>query len=210
MTLPRARFDIDVDGHLTVTVDGQLWQPSSNDPTRPALGTVRLGRRDVPWARQQVANDLDTPIRVETVDRGRSRTDIVLPDGYQSTDPDRPEATGEGSGPYAPGEPVVVSVVIDHTHADEHGQVHYGLPAALGNRAVLVHGEISGTTLPLDLSPLPEPPTDAVQAPSRSSFMSRNRNARQSQPRSSTTPRPAEDAPAPARRDAPDHGLGSL
>ena len=211
VTLPRARFTVDLDGHLTVTVDGQLWEPPTDDQTKPTLGPARLGRSDVSWVRQLVANELGTPVRVETDEGGRSDTDIVLPDGYQVTDPGRPQAPGDaGPGPYAPGEPVSISVVVGQTHADEHGQVHYRLPAALGDRTVLVHGEASGTTRRLNRSPVPEPSTDMVETSARSSSMSRNHDARRYEHGSGLAPRPTGPAPAPTRRDTPDAGLGAL
>ncbi|WP_182615148.1 hypothetical protein [Promicromonospora sukumoe] len=169
-----------------------------------------MGRSDAPWAQQQIANDLDTPVRVETVEDGRSRTDIALPDSYQVADPPRPQVSdGVGAGPYLPGEPVSISVVVGQTHADEYGQVRYQLPTALGDRAVLVHGETSGTTRPLDTSPLPEPSADPVEAPSRRAFMGRNFDVRRRQP-GSDHPRPARRAPATASRATADDGLGAL
>ncbi|MFI8528162.1 hypothetical protein ACIGB8_27130 [Promicromonospora sukumoe] len=211
VTLPRARFTVDPDGHLTVTVDGRPWEPPADDPTKPTLGPVRLGRGDVPWAGQQVANELGTPVRVETDGGGRSRTDIVLPDSYQATAPGRPQAPGDaGPGPYAPGELVSISLVVGQTHADKHGHVRYRLPAALGDRPVLVHSEASGTTRPLNQSPVPEPSTAMVEASARSSSMGRNHDARRYKPDSGLTPRPAGPAPDPTRRDTPDAGLGAL
>lgn len=211
VTLPRARFDVDPDGHLTVTVDGRPWQPPSNDPTGPTLSTVQLGRSDVLWARQQIANELGTPVLVEVVEDGRPYSDVIDPDAYRAEEPpDAAAASEAGVGPYAPGEPVVVSVVVGQTYADEHGQVRYRLPAALGDRAVLVHGETSGTTLPLDRSPLPKPSADGFEVPARSSFMSRNHDVRRRQSGSGPAQRPAGPAPEPTRRESQDHGLGAL
>ncbi|MFI8526286.1 hypothetical protein ACIGB8_17640 [Promicromonospora sukumoe] len=210
MTLPRARFDIRPDGHLTATVDGRPWQPPSDDPTRPSLGTVRLDRSDVLWARQQIANELGTPVFVQVVEDGRPYSDVIEPDGYRTEEsPETLSGPDAGEGPYAPGEPVSISVVVGQTHADEHGHVRYRLPAALADRAVLVHGEASATTRPLDTSPLPEPSADAVEAPSRRGFMGRNFDVRRRQP-GSDHPRPARRAPAPAPRATADDRLGAL
>lgn len=213
VTLPRVHFDVDGDGHLSVTVDGRPWQPLADDPTKPAnLGTLRLGRSDVLWARQQIANELGTPVLVEVVDTGKPYSDVIDPDGYQTTEPPDRLAASEArrEGPYTPGEPLDISVVIGHTHADESGRVRYRLPSALGDRAVQAHGKTSGTTLPLVPSPHPQSSGDAVEAPSQASVMGRIFDARRRQPGSGHARRPLRPAPDPARQAAPDDGLGAL
>ncbi|WP_423464191.1 hypothetical protein ACO229_06460 [Promicromonospora sp. MS192] len=212
VALPRARFDIDTDGHLAVTVDGQPWQPPSQVEGTTSTGPgLRLGRSDVPWVQQQIADDLGTPVLVEVVDDGQPYTDIVDPGAYHPAEPDRPSVSAEvGVGRYRPGEPVVISVVVARTHADEHGHVHYRLPAALGDRAVLVHGQHSGTTLPLNASPVPWPSTGSAEASSRSPFMGRDRDAHRRQPCSGPARRPAMPEPTSAPRVTPDDGLGAL
>jgi hypothetical protein len=209
VTLPRARFDIDAGGHLTVTVDGEPWQPSLQSEGTMAAGPgMSLGRSDVPWVQQQIANGLGTPVLVEVADHGHLFSDVVDPDGYQLAEPGRPEAPAEAAvGRFVPGEPVVISVVVDRTHADEYGHVRYRLPAAVGDRAVLVHGETSGIALPLELSPLPKRPTNAVETPSPRSI-GRNVDTRRRQSGSGHAPQPAQ--PAQARRDTPDAGVGAL
>jgi hypothetical protein len=111
VTLPRARFVVDAGGHLAVTVDGRPWYPqTTTEPHAPArAGAVSLGRSDVLWARQQIANELDTPVLVEVVDDGRVYTDVVDPDSYRASDlnssddhpgagtPDGPESSRESS-----------------------------------------------------------------------------------------------------------------
>lgn len=215
VTLPRAHFDVGPDGHLTVTVDGRPWQPPSDDPTKPTqgAGAVRLGRSDVLWARQQIANELGTPILVEVVENGRPYSDVIDPDGYHTEEPAEALSGSEaGEGPYAPGEPIVISVVIDRTHADEHGHVRYRLPAALGNRTVLVQGETSQTTLPLDLVPRPERHEGAGGTSSRPPTTSTATTARRQPPGAVHNSRPASPAPVPrpAPRDTTDDRLGAL
>lgn len=208
VTLPRARFDIDPDGRLAVTVDGQPWQPPTGDTTTTRPG-VPLGRSDVPWAQQQIANDLGTPVLVEIVDGGQPYNDIVDPNTYQPAELDGRAASAEAEvGRYAPGEPVAITVVVGRTHADEQGHVRYRQPAALANRTVLVHGEISGTTLPLDQAPLPRLATDAVETLSRPSPRARNYDMGRQQTRSGHLPQPT--GPMPAPRVTPDDGLAAL
>ena len=212
VTLPRARFDVDTDGHVTVSVDGQPWQPLTGDPAEPAnLGTVRLGRSVVLWAQQLIANELGTPVLVEVVEGGRTYSDVIDPDNFQATEPPDAQAASEvGEGPYAPGEPVVISVVIDRTHADEHGHVRYRLPTALGGRTVLVQGEKSQTTLPLDLVPRPEPQISIDETASRPPVMGPGTTARRPARSGGHTGRPDGPTPGSAHRDTPDVGLGAL
>lgn len=206
VTLPRARFEVDSNGHLAVQVDGQPWQPPTGDATAAGPG-VPLGRSDVPWVKQQIADDLGTPVLVVVVDDGQSYSDFVDPDGYQLADPGRPELpAATDTGRYTPGEPVVISVVVDRVRADEHGNVRYRLPAALGDRDVVVHGETSGTTLPL--APSPPRATDVVQTPSSRSPIGRGLDARRSRSGSGHAPQSA--GPAPTRGATPDAGLGAL
>lgn len=208
VTLPRARFEVDSDGHLTVFVDGQPWQPPTQRTTMRGPG-LPLGRSDVPWAQQQIANDLGTPVLVEIVDGGQPYNDIVDPNAYQPAELDGRAASAEAEvGRYAPGEPVAITVVVGRAHADEHGRVRYRLPAALANRTVLVHGEVSGTTLPLDQAPLPQLATDAVEAPSRPSPRARNYDMGPHKSRSGHLPQPT--GPVPAPRVTPDDGLAAL
>lgn len=208
VTLPRARFDVDPDGHLTVFVDGQPWQPPTDErATSAGVGMVRLGRSDVLWARQQIANELGTPVLVEVVDTGQPYSDVIDPDGYQATEPPRLEASPEPElGRYAPGEPVVIVVVVARTHADEHGRVRYRLPAALGDRTVLVNGETSGTTLPLDPTPLPALAADTSETPFRPSLIGRSVDTRRRQPSAGHAPQPVRPTP----RETPDAGMGAL
>jgi hypothetical protein len=212
VTLPRARFDVNADGLLAVTVDGQPWSPpTQTDGARAADPGLSLRRSDVPWARQQIANELGTPVLVEILDNGQPYNDFVDPDSYQAADdPDPAAASVPSTDRYTPGEPVVISVVVAHTHADERGHVHYRLPATLGDRTVLVHGEASGTTLPLDLAPRPEQTDDAHDTRSRRPLLGRAADAPRHQPGTGRAAQPAEAKPAPVRRDTPDAGIGAL
>jgi hypothetical protein len=233
VTMPRARFVVDDGGRLDVTVDDLPWQPATTDPGAPdRQGGVPLGRSDVPWAQQQVANDLDTPVRVETVDSGRSRTDIVLPDGYPTTDWDSPDhSTGQSvhapePGPgssgtrssdtaprHLPGEEVVIAAVVARTRADENGLVHFRQPpAALRGRTLLVHGETSGTTTPYDQLPTQAPPTRTGprDGSTGASTPSRSPSVPDDGLRRRPDPRPAPMPSRPRSPESPDNGMGAL
>jgi hypothetical protein len=236
VTLPRARLVVDGDGHLTVTVDGQPWWPSTDDQGAPGRsGGLSLGRSDVLWARRQIANELGTPVLVEVIDGGRTYSDVVDPGGYETLDPSSPidraatatpsdqELRGEGAVGayevrYAPGEPVVIAAVVARVRADEHGLVHFRLPAALSDRTLLVHGQASGTTLPFEQRSRPgQPadPTDAAEAsdsadapaPVRAQAVGHNADRRR---RPGPGPAPVSSRPALTAPDAPDAGLGAL
>jgi hypothetical protein len=208
VTLPRARIEVDTDGHLTVSVDGQPWQPPTQGTTLPASG-LPLGRSDVPWAQQQIADDMGTPVLVEILDNGQPYSDIVDPNTYRPAGLDGRVVSAEAEvGRYAPGEPVAITVVVGRTHADEHGHVHYRLPAALTNRTVLVHGEVSGITLPLGRAPLAQLANETVETPSRPSAQPRSYDMGRHQPGSGQLQQPA--GPVPAPRVTPDDGLGAL
>ncbi|MFC8797021.1 hypothetical protein ACFT2C_04765 [Promicromonospora sp. NPDC057138] len=236
VTLPRARFEVDPDGHLAVTVDDRPWQPptQAGEVAPQRAGAVSLGRSDVRWARQQIANELNTPVLVEVVDGGHEYADIVDPDSYQHPDPsDRPGAgnpqnsgpgseatTGGGAGRFAPGEPVVVTAIVGYAHADEHGLVHFQLPAALGTRTrnLLVHGQDSGTTIPFGQLPAAHPPTDIRVATQTSGGGAAPQSARRAfgQPSHDARRRPGpRPAPTPTRAtsqapESPDTGIGAL
>jgi hypothetical protein len=238
VTLPRARFEVDQDGHLAITVDDQPWHPPTDSRTPARAGGVPLGRSDVPWAGEQIAEQLDTPVLVHMVDNGQAYEPyFVVPDSYQHLEPDSPRSTAVGeAGPapvpgpenspkdrigFAPGEPVTVVMVVSHAVADEHGAVRFRLPPALGDRtrALFVQGQISGTSVPYDDLTQPSghtTPSGTTQAPgsadapdlTRPAFRSWAYDPRRTPGRRSA---PAPLArPAPVAPDVPDAGLGAL
>ncbi|WP_454859695.1 hypothetical protein [Promicromonospora soli] len=238
VTLPRARFEVDHDGHLAITVDDQPWQPPTDSSAPARAGGVPLGRSDVPWAGEQIAEELDTPVLVHMVDDGQAYEPyFVVPDSYQHLEPNSPSSTTVGeAGPvpvpgpesppgdrrgFTPGEPVTVVMVVSRTHADEHGAVRFRLPPALGDRthALLVQGQISGTTVPYDDVTQPSghaPHASTTQAPGSTGAPDLTRPAVRSRPRDlrrtpGRRPSPAPAArPTPAAPDVPDAGLGAL
>lgn len=240
VTLPRAHVAIDQDGHLTVTVDGQPWQPPApSGTTGPAhAGGVPLGRSDLTWATEQIAEELDTPVAVLLVDGGQTYEPyFVVPDSYQHLEPTSPTgaavsdagtvldpglgANPAGGGGFVPGEPVALVQVVGRTVADEHGAVRFRLPAALSDRtrALVLQGQVSGTTVPYDELTQPSGPTcpastglasDSTGAPglARPAVRSSDHGVRRTPGR---RPAPAPAArPTPAAPDGPDSGLGAL
>lgn len=238
VTLPRARFEVDQDGHLAITVDDQPWHPPTDSRAPARAGGVPLGRSDVPWAGEQIAEELDTPVLVHMVDDGQAYEPyFVVPDSYQHLEPNSPSSTAIGeAGPvtvpgpesspgdrrgFTPGEPVTVVMVVGRAHADEHGAVRFRLPPALGDRthALLLQGQISGTTVPYDdLAQLSgqAAPAGTTQAPgssaapdlARPAVRSKNHDVRR---RPGRRPAPAPAArPTPTTPDVPDAGLGAL
>ncbi|WP_146197630.1 hypothetical protein [Promicromonospora sp. AC04] len=241
MTLPRARVVVDQDGHLAVTIDGQPWRhPAPTGATAPphADGVPPLGRSDLKWAQERIAEELDTPVLVHLVDSGQTYEPyFVVPDSYQPLEPNSPTGTpvGDagtvlepglgaapgGGGGFAPGEPVTLVQVVGRTVADEHGAVRFRLPAALGDRtrALLVQGQVSGTTVPYDDLAQPSghaAPVGITQASgssrapdlARPAVRSGNHDGRR-KPGRRIAPAPAI-RPAPAAPDVPDVGWGAL
>ena len=234
--LPRARFAIDQEGHLAVTVDDRPWQPPIPNDSSARAGGVPLGRSDVAWAQEQIAEALDTPVVVHLVDGGQAYEPyFVVPDSYRPLEPNSLSGTavgetvpvgesGLGASPggtseFAPGEPVALVQVVGRAVADEHGTVRFRLPAALGDRtrALLVQGQVSGTTVPYD--DLTQPSghaTPASTAPGSArapglagpAVRSSDLDARRT---SGRRPAPAPAARhAPAAPDVPDAGWGAL
>ena len=236
VTLPRARFAIDQDGHLAVTVDDRPWQPPTPNDSSARAGGVPLGRSDVAWAQEQIAEALDTPVVVHLVDGGQAYEPyFVVPDSYRPLEPNSlsDTAIGEtarvgepglgrlpgGKGEFTPGESVALMQVVGRAVADEHGAVHFRLPAALGDRtrALLVQGQVSGTTVPYDdltqrsgdSAPANTAPGSArAPGPAAPAISSSGIDARRT---SGRRPAPAPGARhTPAAPDVPDAGWGAL
>jgi hypothetical protein len=114
----------------------------------------------------------------------------------------------------------VITAIVARTQADERGIVQFRLPAAPNARTheLLVHGETSGTTIPLDHLPRPARPTGpgtATQAPdgaaapesARPPYGGHGHDVRR---RPGPRSEPAPTRPAPGSSDVPDAGLGAL
>ncbi|WP_253869333.1 hypothetical protein [Promicromonospora umidemergens] len=240
VTLPRTHVVVDQDGHLAVTVDGQPWQPPAptDGSARAHTGGLSLGRSDLEWAQEQIAEELDTPVVVHLVDGGQAYEPyFVVPDSYRPLEPNSLSGTavGEagpvaesglgsipgGRGGFTPGEPVALVQVVGRAVADEHGAVRFRLPAALGDRtrSLLIQGQVSGTTLPYDDLPQPSGhavPSGAAPAPGSSGVPDLARPSPQSGDHDVRREPVRRPAPAPAARptptapDVPDTGLGAL
>jgi hypothetical protein len=107
---------IDKDGHVTVTLEGRPWAPTS------AMSTgLPLGSTDVPWILAQLAAQRDAPLWVLVRNPGGAFKGIVVPKhlkqpnlsfstrppgrhqpGQRAAQPDRPPRSAPASGS-APG-----------------------------------------------------------------------------------------------------------
>ncbi|RPF21437.1 hypothetical protein [Myceligenerans xiligouense] len=143
-------IDVDAEGHVTVTVDENLWTPPGPGGGAPE---VQLGRSEVPWILDQLLTEQGRSLQVVLHDSGRVFSDTVTrdrlayltprPTGHAPTPtpagipPRTPTGLGRPSAGwfdadgYTPGEQVAVAVIVTRLTADEHGSVGFTLPAAL-------------------------------------------------------------------------------
>ncbi len=154
VVLPLVVITITKDGRMTVTVDGEAFEP---EPFAP------------PWRWEDFARVLDqltdlrrSPVRVEMREAdGTVFTDIITPSRRRRTEPDREPASDAPARPpaaelvalhgegFVPGEDVAIAVVIAHGDAALDGTVR-GLVearqlAGSPTREVILLGRVSGT-----------------------------------------------------------------
>ncbi|OJU41517.1 MAG: hypothetical protein BGN97_10120 [Microbacterium sp. 69-10] len=160
VVLPHVIMTIDGDGTMTVTVDGQAYEP---EPYAP------------PWRRESFARLIDQltnlrqcPIRVEVREAdGSVFTDIITPGRRRQPVPEPhaqpapptlirtqapagpPVLVGLQSEGFVPGEDVAVAVIVAHTDATPTGAVRAMLTAEQVAQAptgeVVLLGRVSGT-----------------------------------------------------------------
>lgn len=125
VVLPTVRFDIDTDGRLEVSVDGQ---PHVED--RP------LTRDDLRSVLDKITARLSTAVRVEVHEAdGTAYSDIETP--AEGTAPNVVEPEPEAATPalagagFRPGEQVALAYVVARQEADANGNAAINLPSAL-------------------------------------------------------------------------------
>lgn len=145
VVMPLVEVDVDDQGYLTVTLDRE---PYSADRS--------LTRTDLRRVVDDIAADLDTPVRVEVREADQSSfTDIVTPrrPQVQVVAPARRatplvgEVAGDG---FLPNEEVAVAVVVAHQVANTDGTARLRLPPALLEAhpgLVVLMGKKSGTVM---------------------------------------------------------------
>lgn len=151
VVLPHVVVQVGEDGTLTVTVEGEPFEPEEFAPAwqRSTFGALI----------DAVTDQRRVPVRVEVreVD-GTTFTDIITPgrrrrrgtenDDMATPEPAQPglvEVTGEG---FVPGEDVAVAVIVSHTDASPTGEARALLEATHLDRAasrdVILLGRVSG------------------------------------------------------------------
>ncbi|WP_284536931.1 hypothetical protein [Nocardioides sp. T2.26MG-1] len=124
IVLPTVRFDIDTEGRLEVSVDGQ-----------PRAGDRTLSRDDVRSVLCEVTANLGTAVRVEVHEAdGTTYWDIETPPASPAPEaapgPETPARALAGSG-FRPGEQVALAFVVARQEADGNGNAAINLPPAL-------------------------------------------------------------------------------
>lgn len=150
VVLPLVQVTVTTDSELTVTLDRQPYD--AGPITRSDVGRV-VG---------EIATEISSPVRVELRERdGSVFTDIVMPQSMPrsvdgaATKPAKPADTPValtsrfgivGTG-FAPGEDVVVAVVVAHRAAAQDGTARLRLPPALlaDQPLVVLLGRTSGS-----------------------------------------------------------------
>lgn len=125
VVLTIVRIDIDTDGRLEVSVDGQ---PHAEDR--------RLSRDDLRSVLDEITANLGTAVRVEVHEAdGTTYWDIETP--AENADPDAMEPEPETATPalagagFCPGEQVALAYVVARQEADANGNAAINLPPAL-------------------------------------------------------------------------------
>ena len=125
VVLTIVRFDIDTDGRLEVSVDGQ---PHAEDR--------RLSRDDLRSVLAEITASLGTAVRVEVHEAdGTTYSDIDTPEENAITTAAEPEPEAAtpalaGAG-FRPGEQVALAYVLARQEADADGNAAINLPPAL-------------------------------------------------------------------------------
>jgi hypothetical protein len=125
VVLTTVRFDIDTEGRLKVSVDGQ-----------PHVGDRTLSRGDLRSVLHEVTANLGTAVRVEVHEAdGTTYSDIETPAENASAAAAKPEPeaatpTLAGAG-FRRGEQVALAYVVARHEADANGNAAIKLPPAL-------------------------------------------------------------------------------
>jgi|LULK01.1.fsa_nt_gb hypothetical protein len=125
IVLPTVRFDIDTEGRLGVSVDGE-----SHAKDR------RLSRDDLCSVLDEITASLGTAVRVEVHEAdGTTYSDIETP--RENAAPDAMEPEPETTAPalagagFRPGEQVALAYVVARQEADAYGNAAINLPPGL-------------------------------------------------------------------------------
>jgi hypothetical protein len=147
VVLTTVRFDIDTEGRLEVSVDGQ---PHAEDR--------RLSRDDLRSVLDEITANLGTAVRVEVHEAdGTTYSDIETP--RENGAPDAKEPAPETATPtlagagFRPGEQVALAYVVAHQEADANGNATINLPPALltaTRHGLVLLGLTSLTVAPVD------------------------------------------------------------
>lgn len=159
VVMPLVEVDVDQAGYLDVRLDRE-----------PYCADGALTRTDLHRVLDDIATDLDTPIRVEVREAdGSTFTDIITP-RQAPPDPSTGSSLAPSSAPspgarppgaartalasafgisadgFTAGEPVEVCVIVAHQIADDDGTTHLRLPPALlqAHPRVFLLGRASG------------------------------------------------------------------
>ena len=147
VVLPIVRFDIDTEGRLEVSVDGQ---PHAEDR--------RLSREHLRSVLDEITTSLGTAVRVEVHEAdGTTYSDIETPAVNAAQDAVEPEpetATPALAGTgFRPGEQVALAYVVARQEADADGNAAINLPPALltaTRHGLVLLGLTSLTVAPLE------------------------------------------------------------
>ena len=125
VVLTTVRFDINAEGGLEVSVDGQ-----------PHAENRRLSRDDLRSVLDEITANLGTAVRVEVHEAdGTTYSDIEMP--RENAAPDAKEPAPETATPtlagagFRPGEQVALAYVVARQQADADGNAAIDLPPAL-------------------------------------------------------------------------------
>ncbi|KRF34432.1 hypothetical protein [Nocardioides sp. Soil805] len=147
VVLATVRFDVDSDGRLEISIDGQ---PHAEDR--------RLSRDDLRSVLDEITASLGTAVRVEVHEAdGTTYSDIETPAGAAAPDAMEPESetatpTLAGAG-FQPGEQVALAYVVARQEADANGDVAINLPPALltaKRHGLILLGLTSQTVAPVE------------------------------------------------------------